>query len=350
MYDVYAIFHEPSNITGRSGLFPLVEALGAHPVRYSQTWAFLQKWSWSLGDGLRRFGNRYYGSEWNALVPGVDECRIGRAVRGRGPGVVHFLWGEFASPRRPDRFRARDWKLVGTFHCSARRQPTVLADHRTFREFDGLTVMSKTQIPFFTSRGFPADRILAIPHGVDTAAFRPGDRSAPSGGPLKALLVGSTERDHAFAADVLNRLPDNTMTCSVCTVPEHAPYYRGVKNATLLPYLSGPDFVAAYRQADLLFMPLLDCTANNAILEAMACGTPVLTNRVGGIPEYVDPSCNFVTEGKNRVEWTSLLIDLARHRGELEARRPAVRAWAETFDWKKIAPQYLDFYRWICSE
>jgi glycosyltransferase involved in cell wall biosynthesis len=35
-------------------------------------------------------------------------------------------------------------------------------------------------------------------------------------------------------------------------------------------------------------MPLVDCTANNAILEMMACGKAITCSNVGGISDYVD--------------------------------------------------------------
>ena len=78
----------------------------------------------------------------------------------------------------------------------------------------------------------------------------------------------------------------------------------------------------------------------------MACGTPVLTNRVGGVPEYVDPACNFVLSNDRREdEWVEQLLGLERNRGAAEALRPATRAWAERFDWKLIAEEYRVLYR-----
>lgn len=55
--------------------------------------------------------------------------------------------------------------------------------------------------------------------------------------------------------------------------------------------MSEEDLLVAYRQADLLALPLKDCTANNSILEAMACGLSVVTTDIGGIRDYVDDTC-----------------------------------------------------------
>ena len=101
-----------------------------------------------------------------------------------------------------------------------------------------------------------------------------------------------------------------------------------------------------YRQADVLAMPMLDSAANNVILESMACGTPVVTNRTGGVPEYVSPDCNFVlSNDRSADEWVDKLLWLEQNRDVAERMRPATRAWAEKFDWKLIAEEYQAMYR-----
>jgi len=65
----------PVSIPTVSGMMPLTAALDVDEIRYVLWWHALQKVSWRLGDGLRRWGIRHYGSEWNGLVPIWDERR-----------------------------------------------------------------------------------------------------------------------------------------------------------------------------------------------------------------------------------------------------------------------------------
>jgi glycosyltransferase involved in cell wall biosynthesis len=340
---VYLVYHQPTTFMRQSAFNALVPVLGATPLRYDLSWQNLQLRSWTLGHLVRRFGTWYYGSAWNALVPFRDESRFAAAVGG-GPCVVHFLWGEFASPRQPGLFRRKGAAIVGTFHCGARRQETVLGGVKTLGSYDRLAVVSETQIPFFVSKGYPREKIRFLPLGVDTSYFHPLAERRESGGPLRVILVGQTERDHTFAAEVMKALPPGTVTLGVCTHPEsHAPYL-GLDHVKLLPRQSDEELLRLYQEAELMLMPLLDCSANDAMLECMACGTPVMANRVGGVPEYVDAGCNIVMDGKDAGEWARTLTGLARRRDELGGRRPAVRTSAERFGWTALAGEYRRFY------
>lgn len=348
---ITAYSHHPRVFSAHSGMNPLASAVGANTLLYEQTWQLLQHRSWRFGQWVRDAGIRHFGSQWNALVPYWSEWQLARQTS-MGHDIAHFIWAEFASPRHPAWFRAKAKKLVGTFHASARKLPMVLDDdYRALMYFDGITLMSSAQRPFFLERGVPEDRMRVILHGVDTRYFCPPMARKDRGKALRGLMVGSTERDHAMMKAVLDKLPAGVLEMTILTAAEQRTYYYhdAAPHTSFPTHLSDTDLLEAYQQADLLVMPMIDCTANNAVMESMACGTPVMVNRVGGIAEYVDPACNIVIDHHAVDNWIEHLIRWNQKRDELEAMRDATRSWAVTFDWNIIAGQYLDFYREVLA-
>ncbi len=345
-HSLYIVQFRPDGFSTNSGLEPIARELDAEILPFSPIWAQLQKKSWTLGNVLRQWGIRYYGSYWNALVPWRDESRILRALPKRGgPYPVHFIWGEFAAPKRPEPYRRKGARVVVSVHCSARRWDSVWLRPDGYAQADMVVLTSESQRPF-VARHVPAAQIRRIFLGVDGDHFRPPGTRLAERDKLRLLLLGNTERDHEFAARVAAKLPADRFAWRVRTDSREQAAYRGVACVNLLPRLSDAEMLEEYRQADVLAMPMLDSAANDVILESMACGTPVMVNRVGGIPEYVDPSCNFVMSNDRNVdEWVEKLLWLERNRDVAERMRPATRAWAERFDWKLIAEQYRAMYR-----
>lgn len=110
-----------------------------------------------------------------------------------------------------------------------------------------------------------------------------------------------------------------------------------------------PDQVAeAIRRSSLLVLPSRRETLGAVLIEALACGTPVVATRCGG-PEDV------VTEAVGRLvpkEDPSSLADAmeavlnGRQRFDAQALRKYA---AEHFSWQKVAAQTIDLYRLALS-
>jgi len=142
-----------------------------------------------------------------------------------------------------------------------------------------------------------------IPYGVDLSVFRPHDRIAAR------KDLGLPEKSHIilFAA---NRIKKNiwkdydTMRAAIARVAielkdqpvtfvalgEDAPAEQlGTAEMRFYPFRSDINDVARFYQAANLYLhgARID-TFPNAVLEALACGTPVVATAVGGIPEQID--------------------------------------------------------------
>lgn len=343
---IYHVTRVSPVFSGFSGMMPVSREVGAVVIQFEPAYAGWMRRSWTLGNALRQWGIRHYGSAWNSLAPGRDEARIRRALpAGAGPYPLHFIWGEFAAPKRVAPYRRRGARVVVSVHCSARRWESVWRRPDGYAQADEVVLMSESQRPF-VARDVPPERIRTILHGVVADYFAPPAKREPRAGKFRMFMLGDTERDHGFAAQIAAKLPSGKFEWRIRTVSPDKSSYAGIPCVTLLPRLSDAEMLEEYRQADVLAMPMLDSAANNVILESMACGTPVVTNRVGGVPEYVAPDCNFVlSNDRSADEWAEKLLWLEQNREAAERMRPATRAWAEKFDWKLIAGQYRTMYR-----
>ena len=60
------------------------------------------------------------------------------------------------------------------------------------------------------------------------------------------------------------------------------------RHVTFRGRLGGAELIEAYQQASVLALPTLFDSAPTVLVEAMACGVPVVSTVVGGIPDLVE--------------------------------------------------------------
>ncbi len=123
----------------------------------------------------------------------------------------------------------------------------------------------------------------------------------------------------------------------------------GVDHAVCLPgYVEDEDLPALYSLADLFVFPSLYEGFGLPPLEAMACGTPVVTSNVSSLPEVVGDAALTV----DPLDVTALAQAMRRVLDDAALRAELVQrgiARAQQFTWSRAARKLLDVYWRVAS-
>jgi teichuronic acid biosynthesis glycosyltransferase TuaC len=224
----------------------------------------------------------------------------------------------------------------------------------------GMVTVSEVLRGRLIELGVPGSRIQVLRNGVDLDLFAPRDRAAArrelgleAAGPV-LLSVGWLAPQKGF--DLVIRaaaaLPD-TLLIIVGEAAEKAVLQRLARKlhvdgrVRFLGTMPQQRLATVYNAADVLVLASAREGLPNVVLEALACGTPVVATAVGGVPEIV----RVRAAGRLVQERTPEVIAGAVR--DLLADPPAraeVRAYAERFAWGPTTAGQLRLFRSILSE
>jgi len=233
-------------------------------------------------------------------------------------------------------------KFVGSLH----QPPEILEPLLpcATESYDRLISLCGTQTDFLNSK-FPHIKICEIPHGIDIDFFTP-KASAGNLDPGPHLVsVGHWLRDYKVAIEaaelIRERIPDlkYTIVCHNFPIDQFLPHWVDLRSG-----LSDQELLELYRSTKVFYQPLKDATANNAILEALSVGTPVVSTNIGGVSEMVLEGCGLVAPPNDpnalaEMTLKLLLDDQLRHEYGRNARKRA-----EDLDWRRIAEMFMNVY------
>jgi glycosyltransferase involved in cell wall biosynthesis len=219
---------------------------------------------------------------------------------------------------------------------------------RDFKQLDGLraiVAVSEEQARFLST--VSSSPVVSIKHGVSLEHFRP----APSHDNLgrRLLFVGKWLRDFRTLRLTMESVWENDPAVELdCVLPRDAREGADILMLARDPRVRWHADISAerlrelYTSATLLFLPVVDATANNAVVEALACGLPVISTAIGGMTEYVTKATGELCEPGDAAAHAAAILQWLQDGQRRQAASRAARAFAEQhFDWDNIATDLL---------
>ncbi|MCW5798883.1 MAG: glycosyltransferase family 4 protein [Nitrospira sp.] len=223
---------------------------------------------------------------------------------------------------------------------------------RIWRQADVVTAISAEQVAL-AHRTMPDLPLVTIPNGVDTNAFVPAERTP--GRPFTmicvARLIERKGQHHLLQAFARLRAasPEPVALIFVGTgdaepqLRELAARLEVAEAVTFKGFVPREHMPRVYHEADVFVLPSQHEGMSIALLEAMACGLPVIVTDTGGTAELV-------TEGANGeiVPWadvhalTTALQRLLKDGGHRTRMGEESRRRALAFGWPALAARYLE--------
>jgi glycosyltransferase involved in cell wall biosynthesis len=299
----------------------------------------LPSWVAPIKPMLERFIRRgrmpwYQLNDLKAELHAFFGCLLGRF------DIVHFLDGEHSGQFLPHLVRLARLSTVRTvasFHQPAEIACEVI-NGDLLKWFDEIVLVSPSQIPFFRQY-VPEHKLHVILHGVDTDFFQPSNKK-PLLENIHCITVGHWLRDWRVFKEVALQLSEFTfevVTPVTMTIPNlpNVRVHSGVDDATL---------ATLYKSADILFLPLVHSTANNALLEGIACGLPAVVTDLEAVRAYLAGDEGILVSDNS----VDAFVDALRRLGrdvELRYRMGArARMRAEELAWRRTVHQYEALY------
>ena len=177
--------------------------------------------------------------------------------------------------------------------------------HWFYGQLDTVFVNSEEYRQSWIKRGFDPAKLKILPRGLDIELFTPARREPAFLGKIyccqrpdpfalcRPHIPG--ERSRCFGRRLSPLAQRRSSACSFLLsvmARTRRSLRRSLPEAVFTGYLTGNELATAYASADIFVFPSTTDTFGNVILEAQACGVPVIVSDSGGPKELVEDRTN----------------------------------------------------------
>jgi glycosyltransferase involved in cell wall biosynthesis len=277
---------------------------------------------------------------------------IGDVFHAHHFGVAAYYLA-FASAR-PLVFTSHNPFLVSPYEVEESRLEVALQRHM-LRTADAIVALAHVEADRLSTRfGIPLEKFVVIPNGLDLAHYEPSEHE--TGPSVELLAVGQLQdyKGHPYllhaVADLVRLGHDVRLTIVSHRDDRQEAFMSLGRELGIAERISfeGPfatdELVERYRRCDIFVQPSLAECFPVTILEAMACGVPVVATDVGGVAEEV-ADAGIVVPARDPIALADAIARLCEHPEERHRLGRAGRARVEqNYDGRLVARRHIELY------
>lgn len=243
---------------------------------------------------------------------------------------------------------------------------TKLMNKFVLKKVDHIIAVSEDLKKKSINLGIEENKIDCIPNGVDLSRFGRADTNLERqklGLPVdkQIILFAGRVTEYKGISCLLEAVKDilkyrqDFILCIVGNSLERKSFekdYHGLENIKFVGMKSHFEMPSWIKSCNFLTLPSFSEGRPNVILEAMACGKPIIASKVGGIPELVFDNVNgFLIDPGNVADLTSKIdILLKDNRKQLEMGRKGYDLLLKMqLSWERNIEKTLDIYNRVLS-
>jgi|WetSurMetagenome_2_1015567.scaffolds.fasta_scaffold02911_17 glycosyltransferase involved in cell wall biosynthesis len=191
-------------------------------------------------------------------------------------------------------------------------------------------------------RKWELENVFYVPNGVEEELF---NIKVPIPEKRNNLVIGHVGKASGNKLDAKGHARFIEPACKIANVI-YIGHYNNYRNR--IPHEKMPDF---YQQIDAFIVSSETDGTPNGALEAAACGRPILSNRIGNMPELIKDGYNGFLIERNVDAYVEKLLYLKNNREHLrEMGKNARKTIEENWTWKIMAENYRNMFRSILDK
>jgi glycosyltransferase involved in cell wall biosynthesis len=209
---------------------------------------------------------------------------------------------------------------------------------------DAITVISKEAFTHYSKLGF---KVVHIPNAIEISSLPKGKEKLYE---KQIIFAGrlSKEKGILNLLEITKKLPHDTHLLILGSGPEENAVREITKlqsNIHYLGYQPKAKTIELIRGSDVLVQPSLIEGISSTILEAMACGTPIVATKIGGNEEILEHNkSGILVDVNSSNDLLEKAIEIISDQKKAESLRAEAFMQVQKYDWSNVGNLYLKTY------